>query len=289
MKNVVKIPQSLELASLIEAAIPKLACTLRPDYMGSLFYVQNIEKSERGKEVLEQLVQNAKLSIKEQLPICQDTGYVWVCLEVSGGIDIPADIFSEVDAAVARAYEAAGLRMSLVKDALVDRSNSQDNTPAFCEIKLANAALDAPIVKLHIMLKGGGSDNASQLIMLPPGAGFEGVKKFVVDAVIAKGANACPPLVVGVGVGTTFDKVAGLAKQALLREVGTPNPRPELQDLETELLQAVNATGVGPGGLGGDITALALHLNTAPSHIAALPVAVNLGCCATRSITIDLA
>jgi tartrate/fumarate subfamily iron-sulfur-dependent hydro-lyase alpha chain len=138
------------------------------------------------------------------------------------------------------------------------------------------------------MLKGGGSDNASRVVMLPPGAGLAGVKDAVLAAVREKGANACPPLVVGVGVGSTFDKVGGLAKHALLRAVGHTNPNPRLQDIEQELLEAVNALGIGPGGFGGNITALAVHIETAPSHIAALPVAVNIGCTALRSVSIDL-
>jgi fumarate hydratase subunit alpha len=138
------------------------------------------------------------------------------------------------------------------------------------------------------MLKGGGSDNASRVVMLTPGEGAEGVKRTLLEAVRAKGANACPPLVVGVGVGATFDKVAGLAKHSLLRPLGEPNPNPELDALEHEWLAAVNATDIGPGGFGGATTALAVHIQTAPCHIAALPVAINMGCSAMRSTTIDL-
>jgi len=261
-----------------------LASTLRPDYLRALEASVSTEKSERGREVLEQLLTNARMAASEGLPLCQDTGYVWVCLEVAGGVSIPADIFSEVDKAVAKSFEAHGLRKSIVHDALFDRSNTNDNTPAFCELMFKEGCS----ATLHIMLKGGGSDNASALALLPPGAGREGVLDFVVGAVAAKGASACPPLVIGVGVGSTFDKVASLAKHALLREVGTPHPNAEAAALEEELLARINALGIGPGGLGGSTTALAVHLQSAPCHIAALPVAVNIGCTALRSISLDL-
>jgi tartrate/fumarate subfamily iron-sulfur-dependent hydro-lyase alpha chain len=287
MNTTSQIPNAAELAALVEAAIPQLASTLRPDYLAALQSSVHAEKDERGKAVLSQLVANSELAAAQGLPICQDTGYVWVCLEVGGAVSVPAAIFSQINAAVARAYKAAGLRNSMLANALIDRSNTGNNTPAFCEI-VASPHSGVPTARLHIMLKGGGSDNASQLAMLPPGAGFAGIKDFVVHAVQAKGANACPPLLIGVGVGGSFDKVGSLAKHALLRLIGSRNANEELHALEVELLKAVNATGIGPGGLGGSTTALALHLETAPCHIAALPVAVNLGCCALRSTTIDL-
>ena len=174
--------------------------------------------------------------------------------------------------------------MSVVRDALFDRANTGDNTPAFTEI----ATKPGHGATLHVLLKGGGSDNASRVVMLAPGSGIEGVRKVVLDCVREKAANACPPLVVGVGVGATFDKVAGLAKHALLREIGTPAATPEHAAFESELLDAINATGIGPGALGGKATALAVHLETAPCHIAALPVAVNMGCSAMRSASINL-
>ena len=186
--------------------------------------------------------------------------------------------------AVARAYTDGHLRMSLVRDALFDRANTGDNTPAFCELKL----VPGTSATLHVLLKGGGSDNASRVVMLPPGAGANGVRRVVLDCVREKAANACPPLVIGLGVGATFDKVAGLAKHALLREVGGPAASAEAAAFEEELLAEVNALGIGPAALGGAPTALAVHLETAPCHIAALPVAVNMGCCAMRSASVKL-
>jgi tartrate/fumarate subfamily iron-sulfur-dependent hydro-lyase alpha chain/tartrate/fumarate subfamily iron-sulfur-dependent hydro-lyase beta chain len=193
-------------------------------------------------------------------------------------------VFSEVDGAVARAYSDGRLRMSLVSDALFDRANTTNNTPAFCEVKF----VDKPGARVHVMLKGGGSDNASRVVMLPPGAGRAGVIDAVLACVKEKAANACPPLIVGVGVGATFDKVAGMAKHALLREVGTPVTSAQTAQFEAELLQKVNELSIGPGALGGGPTALAVHVETAPCHIAALPVAINMGCCAMRTSTIEL-
>ncbi|MDR1712749.1 MAG: FumA C-terminus/TtdB family hydratase beta subunit [Coriobacteriales bacterium] len=279
------------IAALVERAIPQLAWGLRGDYGAALAAAAELEPDERGRAVLGQLLDNAEVAAADQVPLCQDTGYVWVLLEVGGAdafgqeIAIPANIFSLVDEAVARAYQQAGLRRSLLRDALLDRSNSGDNTPAFCELYLSR---DLAGARLHVMLKGGGSDNASRVVMLPPGAGEAGVVEAVLAAVREKGANACPPLVVGVGVGSTFDKVASLAKRALLRPLDVGNPEPRLAGLEQELLLAINALGIGPGGFGGVTTALGVNVLTAPCHIAALPVAVNIGCNAVRSVTLEL-
>lgn len=277
-----------QLAKAVEETIPQLAFSVRKDCLETLETAGKAEGNELARSVLDQLSINARIAADDSVPVCQDTGYVWVLLEVSGDIVVPANIFSAVDAAVARAYSRYPLRKSLVRDALLDRSNSCDNTPAFCELALTKAASTAARATLHVMLKGGGSDNASRVVMLPPAAGVRGVVEVVLETVREKAANACPPLVIGIGIGSTFDKVAGLSKRALLRVVGTENPNAGLRDLERELLASINASGIGPAGLGGDTTALAVHIQTAPCHIAALPVAINLGCCAMRSISIDL-
>ena len=193
-------------------------------------------------------------------------------------------MFACVDEAVARAYTEARLRKSVVRDALVDRANTGDNTPAFTDIHF----VEEPGARVHVLLKGGGSDNASRVTMLTPGAGREGIIAEVMDCVAHKAANACPPLVIGIGVGGTFDKVAGMAKSALLREVGTPAADPRVAEFERELLEKVNASGMGPGALGGKTLALAVHVNTAPCHIAALPLAINMGCSAMRRATVEL-
>ena len=193
--------------------------------------------------------------------------------------------FSRVNEAVAFAYEHARLRKSVVRDALFDRANTGDNTPAFCEIHTTE---ELGVARLHVMLKGGGSDNASRVVMLTPSAGAQGIIDTVLQCVREKAANACPPLIVGVGIGATFDKVAGLAKHALMRPLGQNHPNPQTAQFEAELLSAINATGIGAGALGGCTTALGVRVETAPCHIAALPVAVNMGCSAMRRATIPL-
>lgn len=273
------------VAAAVYDAIPQMACVLPADVLDALNRALRAERAPRGRAVLEQLVENARIARTDRVPICQDTGTVWVSLEVGPDVLVPGDVFSDVDDAVARAYDHARLRKSVVRNAVFDRANTGDNTPAFCDIH----PVDKPgCARLHIMLKGGGSDNASRVVMLPPGAGRAGIVDEVVRCVREKGANACPPLVVGIGIGATFDKVAGLAKRALMRPLDTPAETPEVRQLEQELLEAINATGVGPGGLGGDCAALGVRVETAPCHIAALPLAVNMGCSAMRRMTIDL-
>lgn len=265
-------------------AIRMCAVTLRPDVRKGVERAQAREDQPRAQRVLQQILENARIAKEDGVPLCQDTGTVWVCLEAGYDVCIPGNVFSKVDDAVARAYRDGKLRMSVLKDALLDRTNTETNAPAFCEVKFRPGSG----ATLHVMLKGGGSDNASRVVMLAPGSGAEGVKRVVLDCVREKAANACPPLIIGVGVGATFDKVAGLAKHALLREVGSPASNAEAGAFEQELLDAVNATGIGPAALGGTCTALAVHLETAPCHIAALPVAVNMGCCAMRSASVEL-
>lgn len=273
-----------KIAAAVRDAIPHVATVLRPDVAAALSRAVASERSERGRSVLEQLVANAGLAERERVPVCQDTGTVWVRVELGADEALEGDLQAACDAAVADAYRSANLRMSTVRDALLDRSNRGDNTPAFVEM----AWRPGTGATVHVMLKGGGSDNASRVEMLPPGAGWEGIRRVVLETVEAKATGACPPLLVGVGVGGTFDTVGKLAKKALLREVGTVAEQPQLAEYERELLSAVNSTGIGPGGLGGDTTALAVHLATTPCHIAALPVAVNLGCCAVRSVTVEV-
>ena len=266
-------------------AIRQCAITLRPDFRKAVEAAREAAAPEsREAGVLDRILENARIGATDGVPICQDTGSVWVCLEVGESLAVPGNIFSRVNDAVARAYTDGRLRMSLVRNALFDRANTGDNTPAFCELKLVPGAGAV----LHVLLKGGGSDNASRVVMLPPGAGAAGVRSVVLDCVREKAANACPPLVIGLGVGATFDKVAGLAKHALLREVGSSAASAEAAAFEEELLAEVNALGIGPAALGGAPTALAVHLETAPCHIAALPVAVNMGCCAMRSASVQL-
>ena len=280
-----KFLDSNNVAEAIAFAIPQLAAKLPADVRQAMAYARDEERGKRARIVLDQLCDNCMIAGQNMLPICQDTGTVWVCLEIGPDVNIHGDIFSEVNDVVAHAYTQNALRKSVVRDALFDRTNTQDNTPAFCELRF----VDEPgAAHLHVMLKGGGSDNASCVTMLTPSAGKQGVIATVIARVKEKASCACPPLVVGVGVGATFDKVAGLSKLALMRPLGTSNPDPEADAFEQELLAAINETGIGAGALGGKTTALAVRVKTAPCHIAALPVAVNMGCSALRRMTIEL-
>ena len=274
------------VAAAVKEAIPRVADSLRPDALEALRAAARSERSPRGRAVLEQLLANADIAATDSVPLCQDTGTVWVRIELGAEECLCGDVQSEIDAAVALSFRDAKLRMSVVRDALFDRGNTGTNTPAFVDV--VQAAHPGRGATVHLMLKGGGSDNASRVEMLPPSAGIEGVRRFVLETVEARATGACPPLLVGVGVGSTFDKVAGLAKRALLRPIGEAPAGPSIAAFEAQLLAAINATGIGPGGLGGDTTALAVHVVTAPCHIAALPVAVNLGCSAVRSATIQV-
>ncbi len=273
-----------QIAEAVRAAVPQAATVLRDDVAEALVAAVERERSPRGRAVLEQLIANAEVARNDAVPVCQDTGTVWVRVELGADECLSGNLQAEVDAAVEAAYRDAGLRMSVVRDALLDRANTGTNTPAFVEMGWRPGTG----ATVQVMLKGGGSDNASRVEMLTPDAGFDGVARVVLETITAKATGACPPLVVGVGVGATFDKVGSLAKKALMRTVGSTVADERLAAFEAELLAAVNATGIGPGGLGGDTTALAVHVLTAPCHIAALPVAVNLGCCAVRTATVEV-
>ncbi len=272
------------VARTVRQAVSNLAFDLPDDIRCGLVEAAKAEVSPRASKVLELLVENARIASEDRVAICQDTGSVWVSLEVGPDVCVAGDVMADVDDAVAAAYAEGRLRMSIVRDALFDRTNTASNTPAFCEIHPCARSG----ARLHVMLKGGGSDNASRVVMLPPSAGRQGVIDAVVSCVREKAANACPPLVVGVGVGSTFDKVAGLAKRALMRPLDEPACDERTARFERELLEAVNATGLGAGALGGSTTALGVRVATAPCHIAALPVAVNMGCSAMRRGTYEL-
>jgi len=273
-----------QIASAVSEAIRRVAVELRPDVLESLRRAVETERSPRGRAVLGQLVENAEMAAARRVPLCQDTGTVRVWIELGVEECLSGDVQSAVDEAVGQAYSSAGLRMSVVRDALLDRTNTRDNTPAFVEI----TQRPGTGATVHVMLKGGGSDNASRLAMLAPAEGWTGISDFVLDTVEATATSACPPVIVGVGVGGTFDKVASLSKRALLARLDEKTPDPRIASMEGELLEAINATGIGPAGLGGDMTALGVRIVSAPCHIAALPVAVNVGCHSMRSATVEI-
>lgn len=277
------ITRDMVTGTLLEA-LPQLAFELPVDILAALEAAYDREESPRAAEALRLLVENARIAREDRVAICQDTGSVWVCLEIGPDVTVQGDVLAGADEAVARAFTQHNLRKSLVCDALLDRANTGDNTPAFCELRTS----DKPGARLHVMCKGGGSDNASRVVMLTPGAGKQGIVEAVLACVREKAANACPPLVVGIGIGATFDKVAGLAKMALMRPLGEAAPDPRIAAFEEELLAQINATGIGAAALGGSTTALGVCVNTAPCHIAALPLAINMGCSAMRRGTYEL-
>ena len=272
------------VANTLREALPQLAFELPADIEAALRAACEREESPRAVMALNLLVENACIAREDRVAICQDTGSVWVCLEIGPDVSVQGDVLADANDVVAEAFVQHNLRKSLVRDALFDRANTGDNTPAFCELRVS----DKPGARLHVMCKGGGSDNASRVVMLTPGAGKQGIVNAVLACVREKAANACPPLVVGIGIGATFDKVAGLAKMALMRPLGEAAPDPRVAEFEDELLQAINATGIGAAALGGSTTALGVRVNTAPCHIAALPLAINMGCSAMRRGTYEL-
>jgi fumarate hydratase subunit alpha len=252
---------------------------LGEDVLASLRRFRDIEPSPAGREVLDQILENAEVARDRQVPLCQDTGLTVIFLELGQDLHITgADLNEAIAEGVRRGYIDGYLRKSMVKQPFSARINTKDNTPPVIHTTIV------PGDRLHIVVapKGGGSENMSQLGMLKPAEGRDGVIRFVVEAVRKAGANPCPPIIVGVGVGGSAEKVIWLAKHSLLREVGSVNRDPELAELEAELLDRVNRIGIGPQGLGGLTTALAVHVETFPCHIASMPVAVNIQCHSAR-------
>ena len=238
------------------------------------------EKSPLGKKILSQLQDNLKIAGEDTIPICQDTGMAVVFLEIGQDVHLEGgDLEDAVNEGVRRGYVDGYLRKSVVKDPII-RENTKDNTPGIIHYKI----VPGDQVKIKVAPKGFGSENMSRVFMLKPADGIEGVKEAVLTAVKDAGPNACPPMVVGVGIGGTFEKCALMAKEALTREVGSHSDIPYVKELEEELLERINKIGIGPGGLGGSTTALAVNVNTYPTHIAGLPVAVNICCHVNRHV-----
>ncbi len=230
-----------------------------------------------AQEILDRIKENYEIADRDEMAICQDTGMACVFLEIGQDVHLNGDLTEAVNAGVKKGYGEGFLRKSVVRDPL-DRVNTGDNTPAMLYVDL----VPGDQVKVTVAPKGFGSENMSQLKMLKPSDGLQGVKDFVLKVVEEAGPNPCPPIVVGVGVGGTFDKAALLAKKAIIRSAESHNPNPFYADLEQELLEKINALGIGPQGFGGQTTALAVNIEYLPTHIAGLPVAVNLNCHVTR-------
>jgi len=243
-----------------------------------------LEESPVGREILGQLLENARIARTDGLPICQDTGFAVVFAEVGQDLHITGgDLAEAIQEGVRRGYEEGYLRKSVVAHP-IKRVNTGDNTPAVIHFDI----VPGDRLRLAIAPKGAGSENMSAVKMLKPSEGSEGVKHFVVETVAAAGANPCPPIIVGVGLGGTMEKAAFLAKKALLRKLGQKSANPTDAALEAELLDLINGTGIGPSGLGGRITALAVQVESYPCHIAGLPVAVNIQCHAARHAEVTL-
>ena len=236
------------------------------------------EEAALGKQILEQLQENLKIAGEDMIPICQDTGMAVIFMEIGQEVHFEGGVLEEaVQEGVRRGYTEGFLRKSVVKDPLI-RDNTKDNTPAVIHYEI----VAGDRVKITVAPKGFGSENMSRVFMLKPADGIEGVKNAILTAVKDAGPNACPPMVVGVGIGGTFEKCALMAKKALTRPVNEHSEIPYVRDMEMELLEKINKSGIGPGGLGGMTTALAVNINTFPTHIAGLPVAVNICCHVNR-------
>lgn len=247
---------------------------LKDDVAGALRKAREQEVSETGKEILRQLLENAEIARKESLPLCQDTGVAVFFVEIGQEVAISGGSLSDaVNQGVREGYGEGFLRKSMVAHPL-KRVNTGDNTPAI----IHSESVPGDRLKITFMAKGGGCENMSGLKILTPAEGVAGVKKFVVQRVQEAGSNPCPPIVVGVGIGGNFEKSAYLSKKALLRPVGSKNPDTDVARLEQELLDEINGLGIGPQGLGGTVTALAVHVEVFPCHITSLPVAVNIEC-----------
>lgn len=252
--------------------------SLSSDMVKAMRKAEEKEESVLGKQILAQLQDNLEIAASDMIPICQDTGMAVVFLEVGQDVHFEGGSFEDaVNEGVRRGYTEGFLRKSVVGDPIL-RENTKDNTPAVIHTRI----VEGDRVKITVAPKGFGSENMSRVFMLKPAEGLEGVKNAILTAVKDAGPNACPPLVVGVGIGGTFEKCALMAKKALTREVGKHSDIPYVRKLEEEMLEKINCLGIGPGGLGGTVTALAVNVNTYPTHIAGLPVAVNICCHVNR-------
>jgi len=244
-----------------------------------------IEESSMGKMIIEQILENAEIASKQRVPMCQDTGVAVFFVELGQEAQVVGGDFAEaINEGVRQGYREGYLRKSMVNDPLFDRKNTEDNTPAIIHTRI----VPGDRLKITVAPKGAGSENMSAIRMMKPADGLEGAKDFVVECVERSGGNPCPPVIVGVGIGGTFEKCAEIAKRALLRELGKHSADSRFASLERELKEKINDLGIGPMGLGGRVTALAVHIESFPCHIGSLPVAVNIQCHAARHKSVVL-
>ena len=279
MADSIRTVEFEDLVEMVRLCCLAAATKLPEDVEEALKNAFASESNPLAKELIRQCLENAEIARCENMPICQDTGFAVFFVEMGTMVRINGGtIYEAITEGTRRGYRDGFLRKSIVTDPLFKRKNTTDNTPPIIHLT------QVPGDRIDVILapKGGGSENMSALKMLKPSDGRAGVVDFVVNSVVNAGGNPCPPVIVGVGIGGTFEQSALLAKKALLRKVGTPSEDAEYADLEREILEKINASGVGPQGLGGDTTALAVHINHFPCHIASLPVAVNINCHAAR-------
>ncbi len=277
--------KAADITQAVRSVFMDLNCHIGRDILTALQTARQTEAAPVAQSVLDQLLENHRIAEAEEIPICQDTGMAILFVEYGERVVIEDGHFEEaVQEGVRQAYRDGYLRKSVVDDPVFDRVNTKDNTPALIYTDIV------PGDKIRILAgcKGFGSENMSAIKMLTPSAGLEGVKQFILDTVRYAGPNPCPPIVVGVGLGGTFEKAALLAKKATLRSIDTHHPDTRYAALEDELLTAINAMGYGPAGLGGQTTALGVNIETAPTHIAGMPAAVNICCHAARHKTIEI-
>jgi len=256
------------------------ACVYLPeDVLAAIKRARESEESPVAQDVLDRILENTEISSQEKIPLCQDTGTAVVLLELGQEVHITGgDLNSAINEGVRQGYDKGYLRKSMVRQPFSTRVNTKDNTPAIIYTDI----VPGDKLKIIVMPKGGGAENMTRLAMLSPAQGRQGVIDFIVNAVDEAGSNPCPPVIVGVGIGGTAEQTLMLAKKALLRKVGEPNPEAEFAELEREILQRINNLGIGPMGYGGRVTALAVHVEVLPAHIASLPVAANLQCHSAR-------
>jgi fumarate hydratase subunit alpha len=279
--------REIEVAEITEAVRElciEANTRLPEDHLAALHRALEEEESPLGREVIGELLENARVARERCVAFCQDTGYAVFFVELGSEVRVVGGGIGEaIDEGVRRGYDEGFLRKSIVRGP-VDRTNTGDNTPAIVYYDV----VPGDGLKLTLLVKGAGCDNMSALKMLTPAEGLPAMKRFVVETIVRAGPNASPPLTVGVGIGGPFEKAALLAKKALTRPSGQPNPDPELAKLEKDLLDAINTTGIGPAGYGGTVTALAVHVESFPTHIASFPVAVNLDCHSHRTSSVEL-
>lgn len=269
------------IVDTIEELCTEANCHLPEDVKCAIENCRRCEDGVLAKGILDDIVKNYEIADRENMPVCQDTGMACVFLEIGQDVHIAGgDLTEAVNEGVRRGYDKGYLRKSVVKDP-VRRGNTGDNTPAMIYTEIVGGEN----IKITLAPKGFGSENMSAIRMFKPSAGIEGIKNFILETVENAGPNPCPPMVVGVGIGGTFDKCALLAKKALMRPLDTRHPDPYYADLEKEMLQKINALGIGPQGFGGRTTAIGLNIETMPTHIAGMPCAININCHVTRHKT----